>query len=559
MEPLRAIVGNARVVALGEGSHGTHEIFAWKTRMVEFLVTQMGFTVFAREMVMPEAFDINDYVMTGRGDPGKALAATYNWPGNSEEVLDMIRWMRSHNADPKHSQKVKFYGFDLGYEGRALRTSLDYLREVDAEQARAFSKSLALLADPFLAEHFSSLPKSQTESLLPVAQRLLARLDEQREAYARRTSPERWSLARQHAQILVQWVLAGQGRGDRMSRDHFMADNAAWILEREGPNAKVILSAHNGHVGCALVRPGEGQGGMGCHLRRMLGRDLVVFGSMLGHGHVHAVKIGDPPHSAIRTFEMPPLSDMSFSGAFVRSGLSAAVVDFRAIPKAGAVAEWFALPHQAWMLGAPFLGPENIRNRIFSAEFDALFFVDSTTSSHFRPSVRQRDEEVLPAPANLGFEVRDALGRPQHWSVPSISSEFDYVVSASAHHPYEGNLSALIARPEGHHYGEGSGVIRQMIDATPYRGKWVRLRAMIRADVKSEGSRAHFWLLPANPTLNERAVTTNAWQPYELVVHIPESEKYIEYGLTLVGDGRVWIDDVSLEIATSEKPVRSPH
>src|SRR5947209_4696559 len=97
MEPLKSIVGDARIVSLGEATHGTREFFQLKHRMLEFLASEMGFTVFSIEATMPEGFDVNEYVLTGKGDPAKALAALGFWTWDTEEVLDMIRWMRTYN------------------------------------------------------------------------------------------------------------------------------------------------------------------------------------------------------------------------------------------------------------------------------------------------------------------------------------------------------------------------------------------------------------------------------------------------------------------------------
>ena len=100
MQPLQAIVGNARIVSLGEATHGTREFFQLKHRMLEFFVSEMGFTIFGIEATMTESFDINEYVLTGKGDPAKGLAGIYFWTWDTEEVLDMIQWMRRYNAHP---------------------------------------------------------------------------------------------------------------------------------------------------------------------------------------------------------------------------------------------------------------------------------------------------------------------------------------------------------------------------------------------------------------------------------------------------------------------------
>jgi erythromycin esterase len=108
MSQLGSVIGSARIVAMGEATHGTREFFQMKHRMLEYLVEKKGFTVFAIEANWPESLAVNDYVLSGKGDPAVALAGMYFWTWNTEEVLDMIRWMRKYNDDPAHDKKVKF-------------------------------------------------------------------------------------------------------------------------------------------------------------------------------------------------------------------------------------------------------------------------------------------------------------------------------------------------------------------------------------------------------------------------------------------------------------------
>lgn len=111
MQALKAVIGNARIVSLGEATHGTREFFQLKHRMLEFLATEMGFTIFSIEANMPEAYRLNDYVLNGTGDPAELLRGMYFWTWNTEEVLDMIKWMRAFNASGRG--RVQFTGFDM--------------------------------------------------------------------------------------------------------------------------------------------------------------------------------------------------------------------------------------------------------------------------------------------------------------------------------------------------------------------------------------------------------------------------------------------------------------
>ena len=111
MQPLKKVVGDARIVSLGEATHGTREFFQLKHRMLEFLATQMGFTIFSIEANMPEAYRLNDYVLNGKGDPVKLIKGMYFWTWDTQEVLDMVLWMREFNKSGKG--RVEFTGFDM--------------------------------------------------------------------------------------------------------------------------------------------------------------------------------------------------------------------------------------------------------------------------------------------------------------------------------------------------------------------------------------------------------------------------------------------------------------
>lgn len=131
MQPLAKVVGNARIVALGEATHGTREFFQLKHRMVEFLATQMGFTIFSIEANMPEAYRLNDFVLYGRGDPAQLIKGMYFWTWDTQEVLDMVLWMREFNKSGKG--RVEFTGFDMQTPSVANQIVRDFVAKNDPD------------------------------------------------------------------------------------------------------------------------------------------------------------------------------------------------------------------------------------------------------------------------------------------------------------------------------------------------------------------------------------------------------------------------------------------
>ncbi len=130
---LKSIVGKAHIVALGEGTHGSSEFFTMKHRITRYLATNMGFTVFAIEANMPEAYRMNDYVLTGRGDPKALLDGMYFWTWNTHEVLDMVEWMRAYNASG--NGRMQFTGFDMQTPDTAAAIARRSLVKVDSAAA----------------------------------------------------------------------------------------------------------------------------------------------------------------------------------------------------------------------------------------------------------------------------------------------------------------------------------------------------------------------------------------------------------------------------------------
>ena len=146
MQPLKQVVGNARIVALGEATHGTREFFQLKHRMVEFLASQMGFTIFAIEANMPEAYKLNDYVLHGDGDPAALIKGMYFWTWDTQEVLAMVRWMREFNASGKG--QIQFTGFDMQAPAVAAKIAGDFIAAHDPDYSAAVEKATRLALAP---------------------------------------------------------------------------------------------------------------------------------------------------------------------------------------------------------------------------------------------------------------------------------------------------------------------------------------------------------------------------------------------------------------------------
>ena len=142
--PLLPLFGGARIVALGEGTHGTREFFTTRSRLIEFLAIELGFTAFAFEFPYGEGTEVNEYIQEGVGDPAEILARVYCPPWNHEEMLSLIEWMRTHNATPGRTQTLTFHGIDIhdGSTVLLVDSLLRFIEGVDPAQVDAFESAL---------------------------------------------------------------------------------------------------------------------------------------------------------------------------------------------------------------------------------------------------------------------------------------------------------------------------------------------------------------------------------------------------------------------------------
>jgi len=554
LQPLKPVIGPARIVALGEATHGTREFFQLKHRMLEFLVTEMGFNIFAMEATLPESFDINDYVLTGRGDPEKALAGIYFWTWDTEEVRALIEWMRNYNADPSHIRKVKFCGFDMQSAPRAAKVTLAYLHKVDPSQAARAEKTLAILASPYTDGTFDRLPQDQKNAAAKTIQAVLSGFDQRKADYIRQSSADEWALARQHARVLSQNIeLRNSKYPDPEIRDRAMAENTRWLMDREGPDAKAVVWAHNDHVATS-------EGAMGSYLRRNYGLAMVVFGFAFNQGGFQAREAPFQTKGGLRSFEVGPAPAGSLDALLAAADLQIAFIDLRTLPKSGPVAEWFAVPHDTRDFGGQFFEHSSgLAQRCVPRIYDGLFFVKQTTPA--RPLSSREPLQRLAAPANTDFEESEIGQPPVDWQSSPNLSGYDFQVITTDDTPYTGKRCARLSRVPGRHYGETVGSLSQQLDAKPYRGKKIKLQAATRGEVM--GPESHAWLRLVITrrtalivdtskkdfdTLEQYPVITPEWDRREIIADVPSDAASILYGIYLLGDGKVWLDSVSLEI-----------
>ena len=384
---LAAIVGEARVVGLGENSHGAGEHAAMRNRLFQVAVSQLGFDVLAIEANFSEVELLDEYVQTGRGDPAALLAGLHLWITDTRETARLVEWMRRYNADPSHARKVKLIGVDMQRTEVAYRELARYLARVDRPGERALRRLLAPLGVPDGAG-MARLSNRQRDQVCDGAMLQVRALDDRRSSYVARTGERPWRIARQHAVILWESCMGAMEPRDPGYRDRAMAENTRWILETEGPGTRVLLWAHDNHVSP------EGYlayASMGKHLREALGPGYVTIGQYFGQGSFRAWSMeGLPAERGVRPVEVGPPPAGYLEATLTGAAPSPWLVDLRRAPASGPVREWLRGLHHVRDVGAVYRDEEGIRAvTSLQGRFDAIVFHDRVTAARPNPTGRR--------------------------------------------------------------------------------------------------------------------------------------------------------------------------
>jgi erythromycin esterase len=450
LEWLRDAVGDARVVALGEATHGTHEFFAMKLRLLQFMVTELGFSAFAIEASWAQANLINQFVHTGQGDPYALLKGMGFWTWDTQEVLDLILWIRKHNQDAPPEQAVSFFGFDVQFPSMAVENVLGFLGRVDPPARTTAELRYARFREYLVRP--AALPDDRAtrrERLLDAGQRYVrlpgrahrhvpqglrsvqGDLERHRQRYIRASSAADFEFALRSARVVVQaekFVNApAPGRMKQLrlraealgrsllrrewrlpewgGRDDAMAENVAWLLERAGPDARMVLWAHDLHV---MTIPGS----MGAALRNRFHEELLVCAFAFHHGRFNACTIGQRPEEIgpPTPQRAPDPPGDSYEAALHSLGVPSFIVDLRDPNRA--VPRWLRGPRPFRTVGSTYseaLASSFSLPMRLPRQSDMLVYFDESTPSHYLGTNGVESTEAAVEFSGNG-EVRLGLG-----------------------------------------------------------------------------------------------------------------------------------------------------
>lgn len=318
-------IGEARLVLLGEATHGTSEFYRMRAHITKSLIQQKGFNFIAAEADWPDASLINRYIChTYEPDVEKEPAFTRFpiWMWRNQEFLQLVEWLRSYNQ-PIHdpNQQIEFFGLDIYSLYRSISSVIEHLNRVDPELSHMARQYYGCLS-PWQQEpsnygaHFlSGRYKSCEEEVLKVLSAILKKQLTQG-IFSHRTFLDAAQNARlvANAERYYRTMYSSLASSWNL-RDEHMFETLQTLLTFKGKSSKAIIWAHNSHIGNALATDmsKRGEFNIGQLCREQFGEDTYLIGFGTYEGTVAAASNWDEPMEIKRV--RPALKE-SYEGLF---------------------------------------------------------------------------------------------------------------------------------------------------------------------------------------------------------------------------------------------------
>lgn len=337
----------ARVVLLGESSHGTSEFYRARAAITRRLVERHGFRIVAAEADWPDAASLDRYVRDrpppDHAEPPFRRFPTWMW--RNAEVEAFIESLRTWNRAQEPARRAGFYGLDLYNLSASIRAVLDYLDRVDPEAASVARRRYGCLT-PWAREP-AGYGRMALSAGYPVCEsavlEILHDLQARQSQYAA-ADEDRFLDAESNARLVKNAeayyrAMYYGGAESWNRRDTHMFETLCGLLDAKGPGAKAVVWAHNSHIGDAShTEMGQVRGelniGQLCRQRFGTGAALIGFGTHTGT--VACASDWDEPMELKR---VNPSLDGSIERLMHDSGAGRFLLDLRNGPLREALAE----------------------------------------------------------------------------------------------------------------------------------------------------------------------------------------------------------------------------
>ena len=379
LDALLERIGDAKIVLLGEATHGTSEFYRMRERISQELITRKGFRFVAIEGDWPDVARLDHYVRHFEYPPSEwtAFARFPMWMWRNNEVRSFVDWLHAHNAEHAPQERVAIYGLDLYSLYTSIGVVLKYLDEVDPDSARIARQRYGCLtpwqADPATYGHAALTGTYRTCEKEVV--RMLEDILHKQSDYSAHDG-ERFMDAVQNARLVTDAeryyrIMYYGSRASWNLRDTHMFETLKTLLEFHGPESKAIVWAHNSHVGdaAATEMSARGEYNIGHLCRQEFGDGVYSIGFGTHSGTVAAASDWDGP---MEVKEVLPSLEQSYERLCHETGRPRFLLPLRGRSTAE-VRDRLATPRLERAIGVIYRPETELASHYFQAVLPAQF------------------------------------------------------------------------------------------------------------------------------------------------------------------------------------------
>jgi protein-L-isoaspartate(D-aspartate) O-methyltransferase len=388
LSPLLERIGDAKIVLLGEATHGTSEFYRMRERISQELIMRKGFRFVAIEGDWPDVARLDHYVRHFEYPPSEwtAFARFPTWMWRNNEVRSFVDWLHAYNSHEKPQSRIAIYGLDLYSLYTSIQSVLKYLDEVDTDSARIARHRYGCLtpwqADPATYGHaaLSGAYRTCEKEVVRVLEDILHRQSD----YASHDG-ERFMDAVQNARLVTDAeryyrIMYYGSRASWNLRDNHMFETLKTLLAFHGPGAKAIVWAHNSHVGdaAATEMSARGEYNIGHLCRKEFGTGAHSIGFGTNSGTVAAASDWDGP---MEVKAVLPSLQQSYEWLCHETGRPQFILPLRGL-SAAEVRSKLSKPRLERAIGVIYRPetelPSHYFQAILPAQFDEYIWFDET-------------------------------------------------------------------------------------------------------------------------------------------------------------------------------------
>jgi len=323
--PLRELIGDARIVAIGENNHHIAEFNVVRDQVLRFLVEELGFGVLGFESGFAEGRRVDDWIRGGGGDVTDVARDGFTFSlGDSAEMHGMLRWMREYNSA---GGRVRYSGLDVaasaGSPEPSLRAVREYFEEHGPNAMSIVDTALAATArysgasSAVSPARYAALPRAERDRATAALAGVVAHLDTLAAHYTERSGAAAFASARHNALGAVRLdgylgeleaLTAGTaGPVSGSARDTYMAETVRLLRDLHGPDERIVVMLHNGHLQRVPVplTPASSAVSAGTQLASAFGDDYFALALTAGEGTTTGLAPKEGARLGFEVHELP--------------------------------------------------------------------------------------------------------------------------------------------------------------------------------------------------------------------------------------------------------------